>query len=392
LIASYLGFPSTYGSNSLCNADEGLEIAGCSGGPSGCASGTPSSNGVVNGSCAGYRKPSWQSVPGNPSDGVRDLPDVSLFAADGVWDHYYVVCYSDPAKGRYGASCSGAPSTWAGFGGTSFASPIMAAIQSLINQKTGSPQGNPNPAYYSIAAGEYGEGGSTSCNSTLGNGVASSCIFYNVTEGDMDMPCTGSHNCYTPSGKYGVLSTSDSEFESAYPAASGWNFATGIGTVNAYNLVMAFGSTAATPTPTATSTGSTPTPTATPTATPTLAATPTPTSTPTGVPELLEVKPSSVNFGKVKVGHVGSVTLKISNPARHGLPITFGNPLAAVAPSDPQQFGFAANCPAQLMPRKKCKLTLLFSPLAQGAMSSSLTIFDNAGNANQMIQLKGAGK
>lgn len=29
---------------------------------------------------------------GNPNDGVRDLPDVSLFAANGVWSHYYIVC------------------------------------------------------------------------------------------------------------------------------------------------------------------------------------------------------------------------------------------------------------------------------------------------------------
>ena len=398
LIASYLGYPSTYGSTSLCNANEGLEIAGGSGGPSGCATGTPSSGGVVSGSCAGYLKPSWQSVPGNPSDGVRDIPDVSLFAADGVWNHYYVACYSDTKNG--GASCSGTPSTWAGFGGTSFASPIMAAIQSLINQKTGSRQGNPNPTYYALADAEYGKSGSTSCNSTLGNGVASSCIFYNVTEGDMDMPCTGTHNCYTPSGKYGVLSTSDSAFKPAYPATSGWNFATGIGSVNAYNLVMAFGTNGATPTPTATATGATPTPTATatratPTATPTSTATPTPTSTPTGVPELLKVKPSAVNFGKVKVGDAESVTLKLSNPAKHGSPITFGNPLATVPATSPQEFGFptgATNCPAQLLPKKTCKLTVLFAPASQGPMSSALTIFDNAGNASQVVHLQGTGK
>ena len=63
------------------------------------------------------------------------------------------------------------------------------------------------------------------------------------------MPCTGTQNCYTPSGKYGVLSTSDSAFDPAYKAAPGWNFSTGIGTVNAYNLVMAFGSSGATPLP-----------------------------------------------------------------------------------------------------------------------------------------------
>ena len=88
---------------------------------------------------------------GNPSDGVRDIPDVSLFAANGVWGHYYVVCYSEPDWWGGGFPCSGAPDTWAGFGGTSVSSPIMAAIQALINQKTGSRQGNPNPGYYALA-------------------------------------------------------------------------------------------------------------------------------------------------------------------------------------------------------------------------------------------------
>ncbi len=389
LIAEYLRYPATYGSSSLCNSGQGLFVVAGSGGPSGCAKGTPSTNGVVSGSCAGYLKPDWQSVLGNPADGVRDTPDVSLFAADGVWNHFYLACYSDLAGG--GASCSGAPANWAGFGGTSFGAPIMAAIQSLINQKTGSRQGNPNPAYYSLANTEYGATGSASCTSSLGNGVAGDCIFYDVTEGDIDVPCKGGPNCYTPSSKYGVLSTSNSSFRPAYKAGSGWNFATGIGTVNAYNLVMAFGSNGPTPTPTATATSATPT--ATPTATSTVATpTATPTSTSTPVPVLLKVSSSIVNFHAVKVGHLKSVTVKLSNPAKDGLPITFGNPMAALPSASPQQFGFSTNCPTQLLPRKKCELFVQFSPASEGPQSSSVTIYDNATNANQVIDLQGIGK
>ncbi|PYT56370.1 MAG: hypothetical protein DMG46_17900 [Acidobacteria bacterium] len=62
------------------------------GGPSGCATGTPSTGGIVSGTCQGWPKPSWQSVLGNPNDGVRDTPDVSLFAADGLWSHFYPWC------------------------------------------------------------------------------------------------------------------------------------------------------------------------------------------------------------------------------------------------------------------------------------------------------------
>jgi uncharacterized repeat protein (TIGR01451 family) len=167
---------------------------------------------------------------------VRDLPDVSLFAANGVWGHYYVFCWSDPsntAKTDGSAPCSGAPSTWSGAGGTSFASPILAAIQALINQRAGGPQGNPNPVYYTLAASQSASG--VNCNST--GGPSGNCVFYDVTLGDMDINCTGAHNCYDPSGTYGVLSTSSSAYVPAYGTTTGWDFATGLGSVNAANLV-----------------------------------------------------------------------------------------------------------------------------------------------------------
>ncbi|MGA8269544.1 MAG: S53 family peptidase [Candidatus Acidiferrales bacterium] len=240
LITSFLdGSATPYGTNGFCNsttaaADELLTTASGSGGPSGCATGTPTTSNVVSGSCAGYPKPSWQSITGNPSDGVRDIPDVSMFAANGVWDHAYIFCFSDTSNG--GSACSGAPDGWSAGGGTSFAAPIWAGFQALINQKTGTRQGNPNPTYYSLAGTEYASSESA-CNSSLGNTVGSSCIFYDVTQGDMDVNCTGTHSCYLPSGTYGVLSTSDGSDAIAYGTTSGWDFATGIGTVNVSNLV-----------------------------------------------------------------------------------------------------------------------------------------------------------
>ncbi len=240
LIASSKGYTTTYGPNGFCNnsATSFLTVVSGSGGPSGCATGTPSTAGVVSGTCAGYAKPSWQSVFGNPADGVRDIPDVSLFAANGIWGHYYPFCWSDRLRG--GTPCSGAPGTWSGAGGTSFSSPIMAGIQALVNQMWG-PQGNPNPAYYRIAASEYGSSGSSTCNSSslppLRRGLASACVFYDVTQGDMDVNCTGTYNCYLDSARRGVLSLSNTLYEPAYGTAAGWDFATGIGTINAYNLV-----------------------------------------------------------------------------------------------------------------------------------------------------------
>ena len=246
LIATYLGFSSTYGSSGLCNSttasDDGLlNTIGGSGGPSECATGSPSVSGVVSGTCAGWPKPSYQSVFGNPSDGVRDTPDVSLFAANAPWGHYYVFCWSDPSYTADGsAPCTGAPDNWSGGGGTSFSSPIWAGIQALIDQKAGGPQGPVNPVYYKLADTEYGSSGDSSCNSTLGNAAGSSCVFYDVTQGDNDVDCQGSYDCYLPSGTYGVLSTSDSAYDIAYGTRTGWDFPTGIGTPNVYNLVEAW--------------------------------------------------------------------------------------------------------------------------------------------------------
>jgi subtilase family serine protease len=244
LISSKSGYSTPYGSTGFCNSSTGkadyLTTASGSGGPSGCATGKATTSGVVSGTCKGWAKPTWQSgLVGNPSDGVRDIPDVSLFAANGVWGHYYVYCYTNTSGG--GAACTGAPSGWAGAGGTSFASPIMAGIQALVDQHNSftAGAGNPVSVYYSMAKTEYGSSGSSTCNSSNGSGVGSSCIFYDITQGDMDVNCTGTHNCYKPSGTYGVLSTSNSAYDPAYGTGTGWDFATGIGSVNAYNLVYA---------------------------------------------------------------------------------------------------------------------------------------------------------
>ena len=227
LLANFEGYAATYGGSGFCNSSIGANfidfIAG-SGGPSSCA--------VQQGSgCSGTPKPSWQTGPGVPADGVRDLPDVSLFAADGPWGHAYVFCDSD------GATCSTSqpPSNWSFAGGTSFASPIMAGIQALVNQSTGARQGNPNFVYYTLAASQSASG--LGCNATSGNAISSGCVFHDVTLGDIDVVCEGSSNCFLDSTTYGVLSSSDGAYAPAFGAASGWDFATGLGTVNAANLV-----------------------------------------------------------------------------------------------------------------------------------------------------------
>jgi len=230
---------------------------GGGGGPSGCATGTYSNNvpDVVSGTCAGFAKPSWQSgVVGNPADGVRDVPDVALMASNGFWGSYFAVCFSGS-----GDSCQGVPSTWAGYGGTSISAPMMAAMQALANQATGAQWGQADTVYYSLASTEYGASGSAACNSTTVAKTGNSCVFYDITQGDNDSFCTkdSSHyfDCYIPSGQtvgvldygpinYGTNAANGVDGTASTPVAfstgTGWDFPSGIGSVNAYNFVQAF--------------------------------------------------------------------------------------------------------------------------------------------------------
>lgn len=100
-----------------------------------------------------------------------------------------------------------------------------------------------------------------------------------------------------------------------------------------------------------------------------------------------------MNFGKVKVGSGKPATLTMINTAKSGPPITFSVPIATTPAASPQEFTvLSTTCGAQLLPRKKCKLSLQFSPQSPGAKSSSLTIYDNASNANQVVPLSGTGE
>ncbi len=68
--------------------------------------------------------------------------------------------------------------------------------------------------------------------------MSSSCVFYDVTVGNNVVPCFGTNNCYDPSPtEFGILATSNIYAIEAYPAATGWDFATGLGSINVTNLV-----------------------------------------------------------------------------------------------------------------------------------------------------------
>ncbi|HEY4950775.1 MAG TPA: Ig-like domain repeat protein [Candidatus Acidoferrales bacterium] len=218
--------PPTTTAEQTCNNPEAQQdnfvaVAGGSGGASNC---TSSTNNLQSTCSGGYAKPSWQSAPGVPADNKRDVPDVSLFASNGFNNSFYIICQSD-ADGPCGLNSG----DFSGFGGTSVSSPIFAGIMALINQKTGERQGNANYVFYKMAATA-----SNSCNSnTVPSTGTNNCIFYDIPSGStIAMPCTkGSPNCTTTNSgdQFGVLS--------GYSTGSGYDLATGLGSVNATNLV-----------------------------------------------------------------------------------------------------------------------------------------------------------
>lgn len=141
-----------------------------------------------------FTKPAWQTGPGVPADGQRDLPDVSLVSGDNL---YYLTCEKD-----IGYDCS--TGNGGGVIGTSLATPNWAAIQALMNQKNSlaGGAGNPNPTYYRLAA---------SANSP----------FHDITVGDTKVP----------------------DFNGdlvGYEATPGFDLATGLGSVDANALAAAW--------------------------------------------------------------------------------------------------------------------------------------------------------
>ncbi|HEY1936690.1 MAG TPA: protease pro-enzyme activation domain-containing protein [Candidatus Angelobacter sp.] len=140
-----------------------------------------------------YSKPAYQTGPGVPADGSRDVPDVALNSAAHT-PYLIIQAHTNNVLGLVGIS------------GTSAAAPSFAGIMALVVQKTGSPQGNANNVLYSMA------------NTQFAGGTA---VFNDITTGDNSVPhVTG------------------------FSAGAGYDQATGWGSVNAANLVNTWNSNA----------------------------------------------------------------------------------------------------------------------------------------------------
>ncbi len=159
-------------------------------------------------------RPSWQAgVPGIPSGSFRLVPDVSLTASPN--NAGYLYCSSDTSVGINGSCANGfrdANNTYLTVaGGTSFAAPIFAGMVALINQSTTpSGQGVVNQKLYALA----------------GNTATYASAFHDITSGN---------NACVVGYPYCAASAS-----SSYSAATGYDEATGLGSVDLYNMLTAW--------------------------------------------------------------------------------------------------------------------------------------------------------
>ncbi|MBS1867280.1 MAG: Ig-like domain repeat protein, partial [Acidobacteria bacterium] len=188
-------------------------------------------------------------------DGQRDLPDISLFAADGLNKSFYIVCQSDQnIAGDTGCNLTKFVTTapfhdFQAVGGTSASAPAFAGIMALVNQKTGQRQGNANFELYNLAKSEN----FASCNSSSftipATALPNTCVFLDVTKSNNAVACAGaSPNCSkTTAGGNGVLQTNSVP---AFTSGVGYDLATGLGSINVTALLNSW----ATPTGKATTT------------------------------------------------------------------------------------------------------------------------------------------
>lgn len=209
------------------NSKSNTNIVGGTGGASSCSSNTTTDVGsnVNAGTCqGGYAKPTWQRGAGVPNDSVRDVPDVSLLAGNGYDGATWLVCTDDvDTNNNRVENCNSSSFDAAGIGGTSASAPAFAGILALVQEKMGGGG----------QAHRLGLDGAKTLYD-LYNGPHASVIFHDITQGNNSVPCTsGTPNC--------AQNTAQNLFLTGYDTTTGYDLATGLGSVDAAQLINFWG-------------------------------------------------------------------------------------------------------------------------------------------------------
>ena len=205
-----------------------------------------------------YPKPIWQvGTAGMPNDGKRDLPDISLFASPGFNGTGYLYCQSDLQPYPCAAQTSGTYFDLGIIGGTSASAPAFAGIMALINQSQATAQnlaprqGNANYVLYELA----NKSGASCASATP---VVTGCALNDISKGSsalptggtgigtISVPCKGGVvGCSaTLSTQIGVLDDPTKPGTMAWNAGTGYDRATGLGSLNVGNLATSWGTVA----------------------------------------------------------------------------------------------------------------------------------------------------
>lgn len=177
-----------------------------------------------------YGKPAFQSSL-TPADSARDVPDVSFFASNGFKQAVWAICSDNVTDGNLGQTYTdcqtsggqlAAGTQIGGVGGTSASTPAFAGMLALLAQSQGGARlGQVNTALYQLAKSKY------------------ATVFHDVTVGNNAVPCaTSSLNC----GANGFLT--------GYNTGTGYDLATGLGSVDIKQMITNWSSVALTATST----------------------------------------------------------------------------------------------------------------------------------------------
>jgi hypothetical protein len=207
------------GGISLCTDSDGADQSTCSG---------------------GYDAPAWQqSIASIGASGKRHLPDVSFFAGAGTWASAYAFCEADASSNAGDCVNNAGVMTSLAAGGTSFGAPAFSGIIALLNQQQGARQGNISKYLYSLGEKQFADSTlSSTCQSSDGNST-DGCIFHDVIQGSNADPCV-LNSLVDPSK--GTLCPQESQNDwlgitAGYTAGIGYDAASGLGSINATNLL-----------------------------------------------------------------------------------------------------------------------------------------------------------